>query len=103
MGAAATTAGGHQLVNEGRCKIDATLDDVAFPVVFQNMKVDVPILSVRKYVKGGWNFSFEEAGGTMTNKATGRTFKFIEAEGAYWIKIKFTKPPRQSVFSRPGN
>ena len=109
IGAAATTAGGHRLVNEGRCKVDAVLDDMAFPIVFQNMKVDVPILSVRKYVKGGWNFSFGENGGTMTNRATGRAFSFIEAEGAYWIKIKVPPPPknkngknRSPVFSRPG-
>ena len=96
--------------NESRCNINAILDDATFPVVFQNMRVDVPILSVRKYVKGGWSFSFEEKGGTMTNLATGKTFKFIEAEGAYWIKIKVQNPndnkvawPIPPVFSRPGS
>ena len=109
VGAAATTAGGHQLVNEGRCKVDTQLDGMAFPIVFQNMKVDVPILSVRKYVKGGWNFSFGEDGGTMVNRTTGKTFNFIEAEGAYWIKVKVQRHlgnkggrMRSPVFSRPG-
>ena len=88
----ATTAGGHKLANEGRCRIEALVDGHAFPVPFQNMKVDVPILSVRKYVRNGFGFHFEEHGGYMESRANGRKFHFIEADGAYWIKMKVQKP-----------
>ena len=34
MGESATTAGGHKLVNEGRCRIEATVNGEAFPIPF---------------------------------------------------------------------
>ena len=106
MGESATTAGGHQLRNEGRCRIEATVDGLDFPIPFQNMKVDVPILSVRKYVRNGLGFHFEENGGYMQCKANNKKFAFIEADGAYWIKLKIKLPdnsaPPNTGFGRPG-
>ena len=87
-GETATTAGGHELKNMGRCKIDATVDDHPFPVAFQNMKVDVPIISIKKYVKTGFDFHFTEEGGYMECRLNGKQFHFIECDGAYWIQIK---------------
>ena len=106
MGETATTAGGHELVNKGRCRIEATVDGVAFPVPFQNMEVDVPILSVRKYMQNGYDFHFTEDGGHMVCRLNNKVFKFIEADGAFWIKLKVQQPPNElppsPVFSRPG-
>ena len=86
--------------------MDAEVWDQPFPIPFQNMKVDVPILSVRKYVRNGFSFHFEENGGFMKSNANGRQFEFIEADGAYWIKIKVNKPKvderTKSSFTRPG-
>ena len=72
------------------------------------MKVDVPILSVHKYVRNGWEFGFDETGGYMKSKASGKTMHFIESDGAYWIKLKVHKPRIDEamvspVFTRPGN
>ena len=107
MGESATTAGGHKLVNEGRCRIEATVNGEAFPIPFQNMQVDVPIISVRKFMKNGYDFHFsEEDGGFMRCRLNGKVFKLIEAEGAFWIKMKIGSPPSESlspVFTRPGN
>ena len=108
-GESATTAGGHKLLNEGRCRVDAEAGDGDFPVAFQNMKVDVPIISVRKFVRGGWEFTFSDLGGAcMTCRKSGRTIQFIEADGAFWVKLK-VKPPQQIGaepslgFAQPGN
>ena len=64
-GEEATTAGGHQLKNEGRCRVVATVDRHDFPMPFQNMQVDIPILIVRKYVKSGFSFHFSDEGDYM--------------------------------------
>ena len=71
------------------------------------MKVDVPILSVRKYMKNGYDFHFTEEGGYMKCRLNGKVFNFIEAEGAFWIKMKICDPPSElpssPVFILPGN
>ena len=76
-----------------------------FPVPFQNMNVDVPIISVKKYLRNGYDFHFTEEGGYMRCRLNNRTFHFIEAEGAYWIKLKIQNPdsahPVSTGFSRP--
>ena len=69
------------------------------------MRVDVPILSVRKYVRNGWDFKFTDEGGSMTCRLNGKTFQFIEADGAFWVKLKVKQPPiaKPSLgFTRPG-
>jgi hypothetical protein len=70
------------------------------------MKVDVPILSVKKYLRGGYDFHFTEEGGYMRCRLNGKCFQFIEAEGSYWIKFKVQKPGSNgavsSGFQRPG-
>ena len=88
MGNSATTAGGHQLPNLGRCRVDATVEGHNFPVPFQNLKVDVPIISVKKYLRNGYDFHFTEEGGYMRCRLNNRVFQFIEAEDAYWIKLQ---------------
>ena len=69
----ATTAGGHQLPNLGRCRVDATVEGHNFPVPFQNMKVDVPIISVKKYLRNGYDFHFTEEGGSMRCRLNNRS------------------------------
>ena len=113
-GETATTANGQEMKNEGRCRVDATVDGFNFPICFQNMAVDVPIISVRKIVKHGKRVTFEEDGGTIYNRATGTTLRFEEFDGAYWIKLKVKAPSDQppcdqgtglskSDFIRPGS
>ena len=109
LGETATTAGGHELHNEGRCRIETSIDGDNFPVAFQNMRVGVPILSVRKYVRSGWDFKLsDQEGGSMTCRQNGKTFQFIECDDAFWAKFKIGKPPSMdaessTVSARPGN
>ena len=51
LGESATTAGGHELRNEGRCRIEASAGEDDFAIAFQNMRVDVSILSVGNILK----------------------------------------------------
>ena len=88
-------------------EIEGSVDGVEFPIPFQNMKVDVPILSVKKYVRNGFGIHFTEDGGYMECKSNGRRFYFIESDGCYWIKIKAAPPsdnvpPKASGFARHG-
>ena len=107
-GDVATTAGGHELKHKGRCKVNTVISGIDVPIAFSNMKVDVPILSVRRMVKLGNDVVFTESGGTITNRVTGQILKFVEADGTYWIKLKVGPPidgdgvPNASVFTRPG-
>ena len=69
------------------------------------MEVDVPILSVRKYMRSGFDFHFTEEGGYMRCRLNGKIFHFIEADNAFWIKMKIPKPgrpPLETGFTRPG-
>ena len=94
------------LKNEGRCKIEGMVDDCEFPIPFQNMKVDVPILSVKKYVRNGFGVHFTEDGSYMECRTNGWKFHFIDCEGCYWMKMKILppsdNPPRPAGFARPG-
>ena len=108
-GESATTPGGHQLLNEGRCRIEPAVGDNGFPVAFQNMRVDGRVVSVRKYVRGGWDFMFSDADGrSMTSRSNGKTFTSIEADDAFLITLKVKQPPSGPIktntgFTRPGN
>ena len=69
------------------------------------MRVDVPILSVRKYANAGFSFHFSEEGGYMMNKLNQRKFWIIESDGSFWIKMKVTPPNEDDPmlgFARPG-
>lgn len=105
-GETATTAGGHQLLNEGRCRVEAPVYGHDSPIPFRHTKVDVPIISLRKYTKNGFGIHFTDSGKYLINHLNGRTIHFIEHDNAYWMKIKDGKPKgsvkSSPVFSRPG-
>ena len=88
--------------------MSTVISGIDVPIAFSNMKVDVPILSVRRMVKLGNDVVFTESGGTITNRVTGQILTFVEADGTYWIKLKVGPPivedgvPNASVFTRPG-
>ena len=70
------------------------------------MKVDVPIISVKKFMRSGFDFHFTEDGGYMKCRVNDKIFHFIEADNAFWIKLKIPQPDsaaRHAGFTRPGN
>ena len=63
--------------------MNTVISGIDVPIAFSNMKVDVPMLSVRRMVKLGNDVVFTESGGTIKNRVTGQTLKLIEADGTY--------------------
>ena len=84
----ATTAGGHKLYNRGRCKIPSVAQKQPFPVTFKDMKVELPILSVRKIVKLGNLVAFDTGGGFIMDKTSRKKILFYEYEGVYFLKLQ---------------
>ena len=56
------------------------------------MEPEVPILSVRKIVKKGNDVNFQKGQGTIVHRTTGRTLRFNEHDGVYFLKIKVPDP-----------
>ena len=98
-GDTATTAGGHKLVNKGRCMIHSTAQDIPFPVAFKDMETELPILSVRKMVKRNNDVRFRRGGGSIHNRATGKSINFHEHEGVYFLKLKISDPKDFDIFT----
>ena len=88
----ATTACGRKIFNKGRCKIQSSAQDHAFPIAFKDMEVELPILSVRKIVKNANRVSFHDGGGSIKNKHSRKTIRFYEHEGVYFLKLKVHGP-----------
>ena len=84
--------GGKPLRNKGRCVIHGQVDGQEFPVVFSDVEVELPILSVRKMVKRQNDVQFTAGGGTIRNRRTGGTFHFFEHDGVYVLKLKVAAP-----------
>ena len=80
------------LKNKGRCSVDASVDDLPLTVVFRDMEVETPIMSVRKMVRHKNDVKFTDNGGTITNRRTGRVINFHEHEGVYVLKLKVKGP-----------
>ena len=56
-------------------------------------------------MKNGYDFNFTEDGGSMRCRLNGKVLRFIEAGGAFGIKLKINNPPkcepRPPLFNRP--
>ena len=65
---------------------------------FTNMKVDVPVASVRTFVRSGNDVEFFEGGGIVRNRENGATLPFIEMGGVYFLQLKI-KPPKNSKWA----
>jgi hypothetical protein len=91
-GETATTARGKKLVNRGKCRIRGSADGQALAIPFQDMDVELPIVSVRKCVKSGKDVNFFEGGGELKDRATGKTIKIHEIDGTYFMRLKVDDP-----------
>ena len=104
-GEGATTACGRELLNKGRCVVSGSVQDSPYKIAFKDMEVEIPILSVRKMVRRNNQVKFNNRGGTITNKTSGRQIRFHEHEGVYFLKLKVDGPDAdtsQLGFTRPG-
>ena len=82
-GAFANTANGEKLYYEGEFTVDGDCDGVPLNLNFTNMQVDVPIASVRRFVKSGNDVDFYEGGGCIVNREAKEKNKFVELGGCF--------------------
>ena len=106
-GETATTACGKRLTNRGKCRIRGKSDNQELVIPFQDMDVELPIVSVRKCVKSGKDVNFFEGGGELKDRSTGKTIRNHEIDGTYFMKLKVHDPivdvvQVAPVFSRQG-
>ena len=93
------------MYNMGRVEIDGTVDGKPFPINFEDMQVELLILSVRKMIMNQNDVHFVHEGGWIQHRDTGRVIKFYEHEGVHFMKFKVAGPhdgPSQLSFTRPG-
>ena len=81
-----------------------TADSQNITVPFQDMDVELPIISVRKCVKSGKDVRFYEGGGELRDRRTGKTIHIHELDGTYFIRMKVELPdaPSPEPFHRQG-
>ena len=95
-GHAATSAGGHKLVNMGKFTVEAVTDGQDVRVPFNNMKVKLPILSVRQMMSKGSVMTLTETDGKIQNERTGQTINFSVYDDLWFMKFKI-KPPAKGT------
>ena len=102
----ALTANGDKLFNKGSFQVKGSCNGVKMSLGFTNMKVDIPVASVRAFVKAGNEVQFFPGGGLVKNKSTGAEVPFEEMGGVYFLKLRVKSPngdPKpSSLFARPG-
>ena len=87
-GDGAVTAGGHLLENRGKFTVKALADGQDVENPFVDMKVQMPILAVKKMIKKGTKMLIEEDGGTLFNSRTNQRLNFLEHSGLWFMKLK---------------
>ena len=106
------TADGNRLTNQGQKKIPAeTNEGNRYNLNFQIAGVTKPLMSVGKVCDAGNIVIFDDYGGRIRNKSTGKTTWFERKNGVYmlsaWTKAPAvssdsTKPYKQVRFQRQG-
>ena len=94
----ACTANGDKLYNMGKFAVRGSCNGVSVVLNFTNMKVDVPVASVRTFVRSGNDVEFFEGGGIVRNRENGAKLPFIEMGGVYFLQLKI-KPPKNSKWA----
>ena len=85
------------LKNRGKCVISGVADGQKVSIPFQDMDVELPILSVRQSVKSGQRVSFFEGGGELKDTTTGKTIQIHEIEETYFMKLKVSPPSDEQL------
>ena len=90
-------ADGGELLVDKVLETDVELDGYNVHVKFSDLPVQCPILSVRRIVKQGNVVVFQEQGGYILHKKSGRRINFIEREGVYFVKMKLPTNPDDAM------
>ena len=94
----ACTANGDKLYNLGKFAVRGSCNGVSVVLNFTNMKVDVPVASVRTFVRSGNDVEFFEGGGIVRNRENGAKLPFLEMGRVYFLQLQI-KPPKNSKWA----
>ena len=95
----ARTANDDKLFNLGSFKVHGISNGVKVTLGFTNMKVDIPVASVRTFVKSGNDVEIFEGGGLVRNAESGAELPFVEMGGVYFLKLRIEQP--HSEYANP--
>ena len=102
-----TTANGQRVRGRGEFCIDAlTSEGHKTKSKFVDADVEMPILSVSQICEGKKNdVSFDNLGGVITDRKSGRNTRFIERQGVYLLALTVKRNPDETGpvmdFARP--
>jgi hypothetical protein len=83
----------------GKVKTQGSVEGVSLNVLWNSMKVKVPILSVRRLVRDCHSVRFRDDGGYIRNLTTGEKIPFFEFQGVYYLIMKIKPPPEPECSS----
>ena len=94
-GRGAETASGDKVEIRGTVSLAGHIDGHEHVVPFNDMKISMPIASMRQTIKKGNDPYITPSGGTIKNRKTGKTIKLHERGGVYFFKMTFLPPHLQ--------
>ena len=94
-GKSAETACGGKVGIEGEVELTGEIDGAVHTIPFFDMKVSMPIASMRRTVKAGNDLLITEEGGCITNRQTKQKILLHERCGVYFFKMKLLPPDQQ--------
>ena len=77
-----------------------TEEGIEVPFTFQNIKVAMPILSIRRVAARGASATFWKGGGEI-KFASGTTIPIVERLGVYFVRMKIKGKKSSEDFHRP--
>ena len=90
----AECASGDIVKCRGRVRVHGTMDGHSTSIQFRDMKIKMPIGSMKKRVEGadGSDVFITEGGAIMRNRTNGKTVKLYDRGGVYFAKFRTTLP-----------
>ena len=79
------------------------IDGVNVDIKWDHMKVNTPILSIRRLVKEGNEVHLNGSGGFIRHLKSGKTMRIHNFQGVYYLRLKVKPDVNPEVgFHRPG-
>ena len=100
-GAIANMVNREQLCYEGEFTVDGDCDGVPLSLNFTNIQVDVPIATVKRFVKSCDDVAFYESVGRIVNRESKDNVKLVELGGVYFLKVRAKAEQSTLGFARP--
>ena len=100
-GAYAKTANGEKLHYGGEFRVKGWSDRTPISLGMTEMDVDMPVRSVRQFIKSGNEVLFYDDHAIIRNKKSGAKIRCIMENDMYYIKVKVDEPVPQPVSHAP--